>query len=121
MRVCLCCGTVTETPSIPSCWDHWLLLPEELRSSIIKTSARGQLIQYAKAATEAIAIWRKAGAWQPKGRTPQPNAAAQAHGNVVPFRAMSPGFIDRQVEALRALHRQHHSLGRQWGDVRWGT
>src|SRR5690348_6586153 len=66
LRLCLCCGTASETPAIPACWDHWQLLPEELRSSIVKSSARVQLTLYAKAITEAVAVWREAGAWRPK-------------------------------------------------------
>ena len=66
LRLCLCCGTASETPAIPACWDHWQLLPEELRSSIVKSSARVQLTLYAKAITEAVAAWREAGAWRPK-------------------------------------------------------
>lgn len=75
VRLCLCCGTVTATPSIPACWEDWQLLPEELRSSSIKTAARGQLILYAKALTEAVIVWRKAGAWRPKRHAAKATAA----------------------------------------------
>src|SRR6185437_1775602 len=74
VRLCLCCGTASETPAIPACWDHWQLLPEELRSSIIKSSARVELTLYAKAITEAVAVWREAGAWRPKGHAPPSRA-----------------------------------------------
>jgi hypothetical protein len=121
MRLCLCCGAATETPSIPACWTHWQILPEDLRSSIVKTSARLQLTAYAQAATEAITIWREAGAWRPERRSLHSNAAAQAPGNIIPFRAISPGFIDRQVAALRALPRLQHRFEQEQGGVRWGT
>ncbi len=81
MRFCLCCGTTAETPSISACWPHWQLLPEDLRSSIVRTSARGQLTLYAQAATEAIAVWREAGAWRPK----QHAAELQQKSNVMPL------------------------------------
>ena len=94
VRSCLCCGAATAAPSIPSCWDHWQLLPEELRSSILKSAARSQLTVYANGLTEAIVIWRNAGAWRPKREAPQPSPAmkpdapAPRHGNVIPFAAV---------------------------------
>ncbi len=94
MRFCLCCGSTPETPTIPSCWNHWQLLPEDLRSAIIKSSARGQLTLYAKAVTQAVAIWRKAGAWRPIGRASQISAAPHGSSNV-----MSVAVLQRWLQS----------------------
>jgi hypothetical protein len=68
-RRCLCCGEAVETPSIPACWDHWVLLPADLQSSIIKASGRGRLADYGAHILKAIKIWRRAGIWRAKGGT----------------------------------------------------
>jgi hypothetical protein len=95
VRLCLCCGAATATPSIPACWDDWQLLPEELRCSIIRTSARAQLILYAKALTEAVSIWRNAAAWRPKRYAVSSHAssALQDQSNVVPVAVLQQRLL----------------------------
>jgi hypothetical protein len=66
-RRCVCCGDAVATRSIPACWDHWRLLPEDLQSAIIKTTGLGRLAEYGRHLLEAIRIWRRAGAWRAKG------------------------------------------------------
>lgn len=114
MRFCLCCGTTTETPSIPSCWDHWQLLPEDLRSSIIKNSARGQLTLYAKAATEAIAVWRKAGAWRPKRRATE----MYQKSNVMPLAVLQRLLFDSSTGASADDRSPHEAPPRGSADAR---
>ena len=65
-RQCVCCGTSAATRSIPACWEHWNLLPEDLRSSIIKSAGRGDIKQYTDRLLEAVAHWRGIGAWRNK-------------------------------------------------------
>lgn len=65
-RLCVCCGCAAATRSMPACWDHWILLPADLQSSIIKTAGRGRLADYGRYLSDAIAIWRRAGAWRSK-------------------------------------------------------
>ncbi len=65
-RLCLCCGASAATRSVPACWDHWTLLPEGLRSSIVTSYGRGQLSRYAESLLEAVKLWRQAGAWRSK-------------------------------------------------------
>jgi len=76
------------------------LLPEELQSSIIKSSARDQLTLYAKAITEAVAAWREAGAWRPKRHAVPARATA----------AMPLPALQRLL--LSAYGRQMNELGR---------
>ncbi len=52
------------TPSIPACWEHWTLLPEGLRSSIVTSYGRGELTRYAEGLLDAVTLWRQAGAWR---------------------------------------------------------
>lgn len=54
------------TPSIPACWDHWTLLSEDVRSSIVASYGRGQLTRYAESLLEAVKLWRQAGSWRSK-------------------------------------------------------
>jgi hypothetical protein len=71
-RLCLCCGAPTASRSIPACWDHWSVLPEDLRSTIIVSHGRGQLKVYADSLFLAVRVWRLSGAWRSK----YPKAAA---------------------------------------------
>jgi hypothetical protein len=76
---------LTETPSIPACWEHWLLLPEDLRSSIVKSYGRGQIAHYTNNVLQAVMVWRLTGAWRNKrDRTRLPlTASTSAISNVV--------------------------------------
>jgi hypothetical protein len=65
-RLCLCCGEQTATRSIPACWDHWIALPEDLRSAIVISYGRGQLNRYGESLAEAVRFWRHTGLWRPK-------------------------------------------------------
>src|SRR6185312_17486960 len=86
-RRCLCCGSVTATRSIPACWEHWTLLPEDLRSSIVTTYSRGQLMQYADRLDSAVRLWREARVWRPPHTIAFGRAKTSTHSadNVVPF------------------------------------
>jgi hypothetical protein len=64
MRRCACCGVPTATRSIPACWEHWNVLPEDLRSSIVKSHGRGQIKQYKDTLLEAVMLWRQTGVWR---------------------------------------------------------
>jgi hypothetical protein len=63
-RLCLCCGTQSATRSIPACWDHWNVLPEDLRSLIVISYGRGQAKTYGEGLMEAVRVWRVTGAWR---------------------------------------------------------
>lgn len=65
-RRCVCCESPTASRSIPACWEHWNLLPEDLRSVIVKFAGRGDIKQYADCLLEAVAHWRQVGAWRSK-------------------------------------------------------
>src|SRR6185437_16063648 len=86
-RRCLCCGAATATRSIPACWEHWTLLPEDLRSSLVVTSSLGQLTQYADGLDRAVRLWREAGVWRPPHRVsfPRANASIRSADNVIPL------------------------------------
>ena len=75
VRECVCCGEATATPSIPACWDDWNVLPEDLRSSIVKNYGRRLIKEYTDDLLVAVAFWRQAGAWRSKLRK---NATAVA-------------------------------------------
>lgn len=63
-RLCLCCGTPSAARSIPACWDHWNVLPEDLRSSIVISYGRGRTKAYGDGLMEAVRLWRSTGAWR---------------------------------------------------------
>lgn len=65
-RLCLCCGALSASRSIPACWGHWNALPEDLRSVIVVSQGRGQLKIYADSLFEAVKLWRGSGAWRSK-------------------------------------------------------
>lgn len=88
VRECVCCGAATATPSLPACWDDWNLLPEDLRSSIVKNYGRRLINEYADDLLAAVAFWRQVGAWRSKLRkkvspAPAPSAPVDpiASGN----------------------------------------
>jgi len=67
-RVCVCCGAASVSRSIPACWPHWELLPEDLRSAIVISYGRVELKVHAETLLKAIKVWRLAGAWRPRAR-----------------------------------------------------
>jgi hypothetical protein len=91
-RLCLCCGIAAATPSIPACWDHWSLLPEGLRSSIVASYGRGELTRYAESLLEAIKLWREAKAWRSdRGAiTSNSGAIASNSGATAPKKSTKP-------------------------------
>lgn len=100
VRECVCCGAATATPSIPACWDDWNLLPEDLRSSIVKNYGRRQIKEYTDDLLAAVAVWRQVGAWRSKLRKAAPAVPAPS----VP--AASPSVSEeRNVIALAERRR----------------
>ena len=63
-RPCICCGEPRATPSVPACWDHWIALPEDLRSELVVSVGRGQIGRYGDCLMEAVRIWRQTGLWR---------------------------------------------------------
>jgi hypothetical protein len=61
-RKCVCCGTPTPTLSMCACWDHWMILPENLGSDLLR--AYGWDAKYHRALLDAVRIWRHAGVWR---------------------------------------------------------
>jgi hypothetical protein len=44
--------------------DHWMALPEDLRSALLRTYGRDELANYHRALLDAVEIWQHAGAWR---------------------------------------------------------
>jgi hypothetical protein len=63
-RLCLCCEMQSATRSIPACWDHWNVLPEDLRSSIVMSYGRGHAKAYGENLMQAVHLWRLSGVWR---------------------------------------------------------
>lgn len=63
-RPCICCGGPRATRSVPACWDHWIALPEDLRSEMVVTVGRGQIGRYGDCLMKAVRIWRQTGLWR---------------------------------------------------------
>lgn len=63
-RPCICCGEMRASPSIPACWDHWIALPEDLRSELVVSVGRGQIGRYGDCLMEAVRFWRQTGLWR---------------------------------------------------------
>jgi len=99
VRECVCCGVPTATISIPACWDDWNLLPEDLRSSIVKNHGRGQINEYADDLLTAVAFWREIGAWRSKLRKKASSAPTQS------VAAVSTASSERNVIALAERRR----------------
>lgn len=94
VRECVCCGADTATPSLPACWDDWNLLPEDLRSSIIKNYGRRKIKEYSDDLLAAVAFWRQVGAWRSKLRK-------KATSAIMPRALAVPGASEeRNVIAL---------------------
>jgi hypothetical protein len=111
-RLCLCCGEPTATRSIPACWDHWIALPEDLRSSIMVSYGRGQLRTYGDSLMEAVRIWRSAGLWRARHaavslpariRKPTISFQSRADNRVVYFQTRRPKTLPRPVDDVSAL------------------
>lgn len=107
VRLCVCCGTPAATPSIPACWDHWIALPEDLRSTMIKTSARGQLAQYGEALLVAIKLWRREGLWRSKFVKRAPLSAPASKAPILGIRTLGEvvQLAERRRKAIRQAER----------------
>jgi hypothetical protein len=93
-RNCLCCGMAAASRGIPACWEHWILLPEDLRSSIVISQGRGQLSIYTENLLEAVRVWRLNGAWRHKSKK------AEMPVTVSLARAPSGPTVDVQIISL---------------------
>ena len=107
VRECVCCGAATATPSLPACWDDWNLLPEDLRSSIIKNYGRRQINEYADDLLAAVAFWRQVGAWRSKLGRKVASAAAQTTPSAP---TISTTSNERNVIALAERRRSSVTL-----------
>ena len=47
-----------------ACWDHWMALPEDLRSELLRTYSRDELANYHRALLVAVKAWQQAGVWR---------------------------------------------------------
>jgi hypothetical protein len=83
-RLCLCCGISTAARSIPACWEHWNVLPESLRSSLVTSYGQAQIKLYGDYLIEAVRIWRLSGAWRSKAMASD-FVTARAAAFVPPF------------------------------------
>jgi hypothetical protein len=63
-RGCVCCGASTPTQSMCACWPHWMALPENLRSEILKSYGRDDFANYRRNILTAIGSWRQLGVWR---------------------------------------------------------
>ena len=43
---------------------HWTVLPEDLRSDILKSHSRGELADYHRNLLRAVEVWRRLGVWR---------------------------------------------------------
>ena len=64
LRECVCCGAPTPTRSMCACWEHWMALPEDLRSELLASRGRGELTNYHRNLLRAVEIWRRCGLWR---------------------------------------------------------
>ncbi len=114
VRECVCCGAATATPSLPACWDDWNLLPEDLRSSIVKNYGRRLINEYADDLLAAVAFWRQVGAWRSKlGRKVAPaTAPAEASAPPAPIASNERNVIalaERRRSSVVPTERERHS------------
>ena len=49
--------------SMCACWGHWMALPEDLRSALLRSYGRGELANYRRNLLKAVEIWRQRGIW----------------------------------------------------------
>jgi hypothetical protein len=75
------------------------LLPEDLRSSIVKNHGRRQINEYADDLLTAVAFWREIGAWRSKLRKKASSAPTQS------VAAVSTAISERNVIALAERRR----------------
>ena len=61
LRKCACCGAPTPTQSMCACWAHWMALPEDLRSELLKSYGRDEFANYHRNILKAVEIWRRLG------------------------------------------------------------
>ncbi len=47
-----------------ACWPHWMVLPEDLRSELLKSYGRDEFANYHRNILEAIETWRQLGVWR---------------------------------------------------------
>jgi hypothetical protein len=73
-RKCVCCGTPTPTYSMCACWEHWMALPEDLRSELLRSYSRDELANYHRALLNAVETWRHSGVWRMGSKARAPNA-----------------------------------------------
>lgn len=67
-RKCVCCGAPAATRSLCACWEHWMVLPEDLRSELLRSFSRDEFANYRRALLSAVEIWRHAGVWRVPGK-----------------------------------------------------
>ena len=67
MRECVCCGAPTPTQTMCACWPHWMVLPGDLRSELLKSYGRDEFANYHRHILEAIEVWRQLGVWRVPG------------------------------------------------------
>jgi hypothetical protein len=101
---------------MPACWDHWILLPQDLQSSIIKTSARGRLNAYGTHLLEAIRIWRRLGAWRAKGTGRSSILAARTIGEFVRLAEQQRRKTDREAKVDSRRRELELAAGRERPD-----
>jgi hypothetical protein len=98
-RACICCGEPRASRSIPACWDHWIALPEDLRSALVISVGRGQIGRYGDHLMEAVRFWRQNGLWRSRyvnAKSPTPafdregSAGSRDDGKVVSFQLRRP-------------------------------
>ena len=66
-----------------------MLLPQDLQSALIKTSARGRLAEYGKYLLDAIRIWRRAGTWRSSGGNPATADGAAGSTSILAARTIA--------------------------------
>ena len=98
-RPCICCGEPRATRSVPACWDHWIALPDDLRSELVVTVGRGQIGRYGDCLMEAVRFWRLTGLWRsryvktefpPSAFAREGSAGSRDDGKVVSFQSRRP-------------------------------
>ena len=73
-RKCVCCGAPTPTHSMCACWDHWMALPEDLRSELLRSYSRDEFANYHRALLNAVKTWQNVGVWQTASKARRLNA-----------------------------------------------
>lgn len=89
---------------MPACWEHWNVLPEDLRSFIVISYGRGRTKAYGEGLMEAVRLWRLTGNW--RLRTAPAPRAAETHAKPRSDRKVISLVALRQKIASRPT--QHH-------------